>query len=102
MPKKKKKRKAERHPDEQGRNDRQPNQGHWDAARFTEDENKENERGNDDVEAKERADPGREQFLAKEGKIEAVVHYPRQELPVGQSGSDDAEDEIHVAQSHAR
>jgi hypothetical protein len=56
--------------------------------------------GDHDVEAEERPDASREQFLAEKRNLQSVFHDPRHEFPVGQYRADDTEDEISVAQSH--
>jgi hypothetical protein len=96
----KKERETERNADEQGGENRQPNVRDREAPDLGRDENKKDDRGNNDVEAEERADPGREQFLEKKREIQTVFQDPREKFPIRENDAEDTEKEVNVAQAH--
>jgi hypothetical protein len=96
----KKEREAKRNADEQGGDDGQPEARYGQTPAFRCDEHEEDDRRYDDVQSEERADTSGEQFLTEERNVQAVFDDPRQEFPVGEDGTDDAENQINVAQSH--
>src|SRR5438105_6134902 len=72
------------------------------APAFDDNEDEERDSRNDDVEPKEGADPGCEQFLEKQRHIQAVFHEPGEKFPIGQGRSDEAKEEVEMAQSHEK
>src|SRR5437868_3672577 len=72
------------------------------APAFDDNEDEERDSRNDDVEPKEGADPGCEQFLEKQRHVQAVFHEPGEKFPIRQGRSDEAKEEVEVAQSHEK
>ncbi len=98
----KEKREAEGDADEQGRDNREPKHSNPEALTVGSDKNEKHDRGHDDVEPEERADPSREQFFKKESEIEPVFHDPRDQLPKRQCRSKETKREVDVAHSHGQ
>src|ERR1051325_1462715 len=96
----KEKRQAERNAYEKGGENGKPEARHRETAAFGRDKNKEGNCGNNDVEPKERADAGREQFLAKQRQVQAVIDDPGNEFPVGQDNPEETERKVNVAEAH--
>ena len=96
----KEEREAERNTDEKRGEDGKPEARHRQASAFGRDKNKKGNCGNNDVEPKERADAAREQFLAKQRQVQAVIDNPGKEFPVGQDNPGETEREVDVAEAH--
>jgi hypothetical protein len=96
----KEERQAERNAHEKGGEDWKPEKRHRQASAFGRDKDKKDDRGNDDVETKECADAGREQFLAKHRQVQAVIDDPGNEFPVGQDKTEETERKVDVAETH--